>query len=713
MSVIKQTNRTILFEVFNTEKLNLIDLVGVGEKLESLTDEKIREIDKHLLVRNFKEFLEKFEPKIYSYYNTETHQLHYQLERPVHTSNALIREIVLNEENDFMRMLLELIKAKQQKKQATNMLPLDEILKALLPEKNVEKLCLWRHQIRKLYAQSINVEHKEELFRAIKEILHQFGIYYGDVASLLPLLIEDIKTSLILEQKQEAAFSSPLLAGILSMSQEGELSVLEVPKQGAPLTCLSEEQNKDLAQFIQIELKKLDFMQDTFLRKLVLDFFCPLKGVKNQKIDLEEEVLKYNTYLKMYKESCEAFSKVVKPVIENILGVYFFFDQYKVKKGNMPPTLLVINIPSKQFLNPKFLKRLKVYLNTTNAKNDFTHTVWMSIIPSIPFEQKEKFNVTRIRFTGNPTDEKEEISDTSLMELIMEVMHTYKIQTYFSFNIGEKTSFQEMKRNGNQLVIKQCKPFLKKVYSEFLIPCYPNFTLIPKENSCIKVGEEIVVTDENKPISMPDSPIRFWLGGLYIKASYVAAGLVAAYQCPTYLETIYDKKQVCELPGVRYDIEREAHALQMITTLPKENPGLPQEIKEELMIMPFGFLFSSDNVYDKGKLLDKITVFNARSLYFDGTKYEPLYKTLVANYIERILRYESLDFKKDRIPYFFSSHPMSQKSQWLEHKEAINAILGEKDSVTYSIEEEGLCHVIIVLNDERKELTIKMREEEV
>lgn len=43
-SIFEQTNRTILFEEINSEKLDLLTLVGSSNNITSLDDEKIREI---------------------------------------------------------------------------------------------------------------------------------------------------------------------------------------------------------------------------------------------------------------------------------------------------------------------------------------------------------------------------------------------------------------------------------------------------------------------------------------------------------------------------------------------------------------------------------------------------------------------------------------------------------------------------------------------
>ena len=48
MSIIKQTNRTMLFEEINPEKMDLLTLVGDVRGIDSLSDEKIKEMNEAL-----------------------------------------------------------------------------------------------------------------------------------------------------------------------------------------------------------------------------------------------------------------------------------------------------------------------------------------------------------------------------------------------------------------------------------------------------------------------------------------------------------------------------------------------------------------------------------------------------------------------------------------------------------------------------------------
>ena len=56
-NAIKQTNRTMLMETVNPEKLDILTLVGDVRGIESLSDDKIKEINDHLLVHSFDEVL--------------------------------------------------------------------------------------------------------------------------------------------------------------------------------------------------------------------------------------------------------------------------------------------------------------------------------------------------------------------------------------------------------------------------------------------------------------------------------------------------------------------------------------------------------------------------------------------------------------------------------------------------------------------------------
>lgn len=115
MEVIEQTNRSVLFEEINPEKMDLITLVGDVKEVDSLSDEAVKEISKHLLVKNFDEFLTKFTPTVYSFYNAVNQKVVYTLKKPEGVSDESISAIRIDQNNDFLKMLFTLIDTKQVK----------------------------------------------------------------------------------------------------------------------------------------------------------------------------------------------------------------------------------------------------------------------------------------------------------------------------------------------------------------------------------------------------------------------------------------------------------------------------------------------------------------------------------------------------------------------------------------------------------------------
>ena len=100
MAIINQTNRTVLMEEINPEKLDMLTLVGDVKGVDSLSDDKVKEINDNLLVSSFDKFLEKFDPTIYSYI-MRTIKGYVHIEKPESIPDELLQEIHLNMHNDF------------------------------------------------------------------------------------------------------------------------------------------------------------------------------------------------------------------------------------------------------------------------------------------------------------------------------------------------------------------------------------------------------------------------------------------------------------------------------------------------------------------------------------------------------------------------------------------------------------------------------------
>lgn len=715
MDVITQTNRTILFTEINPECLNLLTLIGDVRGKTSLDDDKIKEINKELAVSSFAEFMEKFNPVVYSWCDAGSGKIQYSTVRPEHIPPNCITEIPLNEMNDLLNMLITLLSARDAQGVANVDFQFSKILEMISPKKIMEDIRQVRKEIQYTYGKYMELDDGDpkrlDLGDTLNYQFEQASQNYNNVLAMLPLAIEDIKTRLLLGDGDSGQGGPDFKAGLLSMGEDGELKILEMKQEeSTQLAVVDDEVNLSLMDAFREDYDALNENPSGYVRDLVVRTFCPLSSTMESNVNRELEVNNYNTYLEFYKQSKNDFVKVVKPLIEKILGVKTFFDQYRVKEKGMQPRLLITNIPLEMLVKSSNLPRLITYLNTTNDKNEFDNTIWFGIVPDVELNQTGGGKLQRVRFAGNKREEKQGTNSMESLAALMNAIEPYKISTFFSFCTSEETTFNYIATEGIELFKDKCAPLMKKTYSEFVIPCIPNVTVIPKDKSGLVLDKKMVMDEEgNVALSTEkDDVMKMWLEGIYVSAAYEAAGIVAAWQCPEYLKQRF-KDTTMEYPGVRFDIEADDNALLATTSMTKEISGYTNAIKNSINHTGFGFVFSSDNAQYKGQEIKNITVYKARNLLSRGNEFEPIYKTLVVTYIERMLRFYSSDFKQDKIEKFFSSNPNSQKSRWDANRQYVNSILQDGDELDCSIDEKyGVCDVLVTFANTTRNLKVQL-----
>lgn len=715
MDVIKQTNRTILFEEINPEKLDLITVIGDTKGLNSLNDDKIKEINENFLVNSFDEFLDRFSPVVYSFYNATNQKVIYTLKKPENFPSELITEIPINKSNDFLKMLFTLIDTKRAQGIANVDFKFENLLDMISPKKVMDDIRQTRKEIQYTYGKYDALDDEDpsklDFGDKLNVMFEEASANYNNIMAMLPLAIEDIKTRLLLGGGDNNSSNEPFQLGVLSMGENGELKVLEAPKvEETSLVAIDDKANLGLIEAFEEDYEEVNETKSDYVKSLVVRTFCPLSSTMESSVDTELEVSNYNTYLEFYKSSKDDFIKTVKPLIEKILGVKMFFDQYKTKSKGMKPSLLVTNTKLSRLVNAQNLPRLNTFLSSVNDKNDFDNTIWFGIVPSIELEAQAKNRVKRERFKANKQVEKTDSNSMEDLAMLLDAVQKYRIQVLFSFEPREDTTFNHVATAGIDKFMDKCESLMNNSYSEFAIPCVPNFTVIPKEKSGVVLDKRMVLTD-NGAVELSkekEDILKLWIEGVYIGSSYIAAGIVAAYQCPEYLKENF-KDVYSEYPGVRFDIEAGSNALQITTTLAKEISGFTNEIKNSINRRNFGFVFSSENAKIQGKDIKQITVYKARSLQANENDFESIYKTLVTTYIERILRFYTNDFKEDNIVKFFSNNPTSVKSKWMAHKEYTNAIVRDGDDINFVINEKnGTCNIDLVFNGNVKNLEVEI-----
>lgn len=715
-NTINQTNRTMLMEVLNPQKLDFLTLVGDVRGMESLSDDKIKEIHEYLLVRSFDEALEKFEPAVYCYYNANNQKVMYSLEKPETIPEEMLTTIPLNRQNDFLNMLMSMIDTKRAEGTINVDFKFEKLTDMISPKKVMDDIKQNRKELQYTYGEYARLEegdpHKKDLADKLNVMFEEASANYNNVMAMLPLAIEDIKTRLLLGDGTEKRDNTPLALGVLSMGNDGELRVLEAPKvESTALATVDDNINAGLIAALKEDYQALNEESNSYTEALVARTFCPLASTMESGIDKEKEVENYNSYLAFYKESKDEFIRTVKPLIEKLLGIWCFFEQYPRKMKGMRPTLLITNQPNEMVAKTSNISRLITYLNTVNAKNDFSNTVWYAIIPSVSLDQYSKMKLTRERFKGNTAAVKTDVNSVESLARILDVLKDYAVQCFFSYETGDATTFSKLATEGIEKYEDRCAPLIGKPFSEYAIPCIPNFTIIPKDKSGVILDRRMVIgEDETVELSREAEDImKLWIDGVYVGAAYVATGLAAAYQSPDYLKEKFGRGVDPELPGVRFDIEADDHSLAVRTTMAKEITGFTNSIKADINRKNFGFVFSSENAVYNGLNITNIMVYKARNLLADGAVFEPIYKTQVTTYIERVMRHGTGDFKEDSIVRFFSNNPNSQKSEWLSKRECINAILGKGDDISYTIDQEnGYCVLDITFNGNVKNLEVEI-----
>ena len=715
METITQTNRTILFAEINPERPNLLTLIGDVRGKNSLDDDKIKEINDVLLVGSLEEYLERFRPVVYSWCDAAAECMKYSLVKPENIPENCVTEILLNESNDLLNMLFTLLDAKGAQGVANVDFNFANVLDMISPKKVMEDIRQVRREISYTFEKYAELDEGDpkrlDLGDKLNYQFDQASRNYNHILAMLPLAIEDSKMRLLYGGGETGPGGPDFKAGILSIGDDGELKVLEMKQEeSTELTVLEDANAASLAEAFREDYDALNEEPSDYVRDLVVRTFCPLGASMESTLDREAEVRHYNQYLEFYKRSKDDFVKAVKPLVEKILGVKIFFDQYQVKEKGMEPKLLICNVPLDMMVKSSNLPRLLAYLNTTNDKNEFDNTVWFGIVPDVELNQSEGGRLQRVRFAGNKKVEKAGANSMESLATLLNAIQPYRITTFFSFCTGEETTFSYIATEGVQSFKDKCVPLMKKDYSEFAVPCIPNGTIIPKDKSGLVLDRRMVM-DEDGNVSLSkekEDVMKMWLEGIYVGAAYEAAGITAAWQCPEYLKERFHNTS-SQYPGVRFDVEADDNGLLACTSMTKEISGFTNAIKNSINHTGFGFVFSSDNAQCKGKEIRNITVYKARNLLSNGSEFEPIYKTLVVTYIERMLRFYSGDFKQDKILKFFSSNPNSQKSRWDGDRQHINSILQDGDELDYTIDEKyGICTVQVTFSNTTRNLKVQL-----
>lgn len=574
MKIIKQTNRTILFDVVNPERLDIINLMaGIETAGKSLTDEKVKEIHSQLLVHSFDEFLKKFAPTIYSYFDAESKRMVYTLERPMGIPDQFVKEIVIDKNNGFLKTFIRLIDEKRSSNKPNVSFNYDSMLEMLSPQKTLNDMKRLNKDVNYLAKECMKLESdspaKLKRLRLLSKKINETESFYNEFPTQIALMIGTIRENLTAIEAAGAKSGTSSAPALPYFDGEGEMKTLSFkPGEDVPLLEVDDKATQLLVSEIE---ERYDLIENrrrsavglveeeqgtgiekvsTLMQELVVSAFTNKMSKKLAVMETDKKVELFNNYSALYNTWQKDFIKVAKPVFERILGVKAFFDAYTPKIKGMAPSLLVTNLPIEELVESQNMDKLKLYLETVNNKTDYANTIWFGIVPRIELQREASLDdyssemtmdfAEKWGYSGEyDDDDMVFFSSMESMQNLLDGISKYKIQTFFGFETGEESTFSRMATDGASVYMEKAEEIAGNSYDEFAIACFPNMTVVPEDKSRIVTSRGARLNDSGA-VEFPkgiENDVKFWMKGVYVGAEFVAAGIVAACQCPNYLKT--------------------------------------------------------------------------------------------------------------------------------------------------------------------------------
>lgn len=663
----------------------------------------------------------------------------YELTKPAGIPEPLVKKIVIDRNNTFLKMFISIMDSKKASGATNASFNYEKVTEMLAPHKTLKEIKKLKKDI--TYLENKNAEFesdspaKQDAVLKLKAKLERTKKYYNETSSQLTLMLGMIKdnldTAVSAAQKGVTEFNPALPvfnenAEIVALGvQDNPASLLEDKGKGNESTELANAAKGEVAVTAASEKKTISYkdlsvavieeqynesMQALYesvgqeydtesssaslSKELIVAAFTDKVPDKLVAMDIDTKVELYNKYSAINTLWQKSFIRTAKLLIERILSVKAFFDQYQPKSPFMRPSLLVVNAPMSDILEEKNLENLKKYLETVNNKSDYSNTIWFGIVPNIEYSDEREIDIDedtmrQFGYTGDiytgvsimPTP----VSD---LQVLLDAIKDYRIQVFFSFETGEDTTFLKLSTHGMDQYMENTQELENADYSRYAIPSLPNFTVIPSNKSRVVLGSKAIRDKDGKLQFSTDRDdfMKFWIYGVYIGAAYVAAGIAAAYQCPNFLSAKFGGKVKKEYPGVRFDIEAGDNALYVTTTMPKEIAGYTTETKNIINEHKYGFVFSSDKNQLNGNSINLVTVYKSRCMNESKNGgFESIFRETTRTYLYRMIGALTSDYKKDRIDKIFESG--GKVKEWQLSPNYVNSILREGDGI-----EKGDCN---------------------
>lgn len=658
LEFIKQTSKAILFEEFNSSADDLYTIIkneNVREKSEFF---KI--IEDKLEVRSFEEFSEKFMPSVWEWIEASDNpnkpvSFRYSMEKPDGIPNA--HELRLDK-NEFYSMVMKLYEQKGSSGECDLEFDYSMVAELLSPNKVLERAKQLRRDLEYNYSKMLSLgegskQEKNKCIKQINAIRQEIVAQYKDsVTGVIKLTLADSQRKLALlsdnsSQKDEITVindtrKKPCLLGF---TDDGSLDIklIDMQDNNTDLS-VDNDKNAKLIKLISDDYDNYSNQGGDFVKNIITSTYCNTQIGAIE--DREKLVEKCNIYTALYKDSQEQFIRAISSAIEKVLNVKAFFEQATISnKKKLPSSLIITNCSAEKLLYDEKVKSdFEFFLTESSRELDYGR-IWFAIIPAIgdsdfidnideevsldaPLMNDDFSNVENVKTTDGQI-----LTSLSVLKVMLNILKTARITTFFNFRANEKTGFAKF----NEDVLESYRNKLTSINgNHYAVFSYPNFTVLPKKETYIKIGKtEYDSVVKSEYIDIP---------GIYIDASYVAAGLVVASQNPDYLADKYSSTKINPgYPCVRFDIERENNRFIMLTKMNREGKvAWPSDVEADISKDKFGFCFCGNTKYYNNQLVNNTYVFTARNMCReDDGQYEPIYKRLTMDFVEQYLRAKS------------------------------------------------------------------------
>lgn len=732
------TYRTLLVEKFTKGSINLKSLLQQGE-LNKWDDSTIyKTVLKNLEVHSFKEFLEKFTPRIYEVPQRDG-SISYQPETALTGDEPGIRPIDIPQ-HSFFKMLRRLYEGKAVSGQANvdfDPTEFKELLKSTQEVKEIESTRNLLGLQQKSYAEAIEAgkdptPYKKSIIELRKKAATR---YQSTVVSLLPMSIELCEKKIQqLESGKQRLEENPNATNLansipqLTFNENGDVVVKDIPiEQKAkqenamkllPISKMLENDYKRIAGPSQNEKTKelvvAAFSPDVVQQDTFGEEYENLSTVEEKKAwistRIDNEQRKLNGFKMIYSAAEQGFVDCMTETVAKLLGVRTLFDLATKdggEDGYLQDGILVANckLNELQDVEGAFKKYLKAPSEQAKEK------IWFAAIPAVDEEAKDKKQVdedaaweegfedeetTQTKQDASPMIEHDTLND---LKWAIDVLTSANIITVFSFLGSDKTGFSAVDGKTIQAKHDQLNDFVFREGSrDHAVYAFPNFTLLGGNETVqlfdpfevmMKQGDFEIDSETGK--AMPQTMKftgRITLHGVYIEAAYPAVGLLIRSQqqdCLSKAGFAVDDS----LPCVRVDLSDPDIQTHMTTKFTRENLlRWNQDVHDAIDKNPFAFVFCGNQLVDHGEAVTNTYVYQAETL-----DHKPIANILFGEY----LRCTCKDWNMDEARIKEGLDSLTTEWHLASKKKSVNKMLLETENVQLVPAENGVGKEIEVV----------------